>query len=71
MKLKQYTFTGQRTFWQSYKITIDAASEEDAISKVYDLKYNTNSEWTPNLPLEPDDKIIDIELQASSVKQQA
>ena len=44
MKLKQYTFTGQRTFWQSYKITIDAASEEDAISKVYDLKYNTNSE---------------------------
>jgi len=63
MKLKQYTFTGQRTFWQSYKITIDAASEEDAISKVYDLKYNTNSEWTPILPLMPDDKIIDIELE--------
>ena len=63
MKLKQYTFTGQRTFWQSYKITIDAANEEEAISKAYDLKYNTNSEWTPNLPLEPDDKIIDIELE--------
>jgi len=63
MKLKQYTFTGQRTFWQSYKITIDAASEEEAISKAYDLKYNTNSEWTPILPLMPDDKIIDIELE--------
>ena len=62
-KLKQYTFTGQRTFWQSYKITIYAASEEEAISKAYDLKYNINSEWTKNLPLELDDKIIDIELE--------
>ena len=47
-------------------ITIDAASEEEAISKAYDLKYNANSEWTPNLPLEPDDKIIDIELEETS-----
>ncbi len=62
-KIKKYTFTGSRTFWQNYKITINATSEKEAISKVYDLKYNTNNEWTPNLPLEPDDKIIDIELE--------
>ena len=63
MKLKEYTLTGQRTFWQSYKIKIQATSEEEAEKKAFELKYNYNNEWTEDGPAEPDDKIIDIELE--------
>ena len=62
-KIKKYTFTGSRTFWQNYKITIESNSEDEAKNIAYSFKYNTNSEWTPILPLMPDDKIIDIELE--------
>tara|TARA_R110000737_G_scaffold317300_1_gene327901 strand:- start:51 stop:254 length:204 start_codon:yes stop_codon:yes gene_type:complete len=61
-KIKKYTFTGSKTFWQNYKITIESNSEDEAKNIAYSFKYNSNNEWNKVGNLEPDDKIIDIEL---------
>ena len=61
--MNKYKFTATRNFLQEYEIIVEAKNEEEAWSRAYDLKYNNHGEWTEVGDLEPDDKLIDIEIK--------